>query len=165
MPYSLAELNQMSQAEFVAALGSVFEDTPTIAHQAWPGRPFPTLEDLHQSMMTIVHQLNADQKLALIQAHPDLGSKAEMAPASVQEQANLGLDRLTPDEFDRLHQLNQAYRQRFGFPFILAIKNHTKASILDALDLRLKNSASVEQQQALSEIAQIAWFRLSSLVA
>jgi len=100
----------------------------------------------------------------LIRAHPDLGSKAKMADASVQEQAGAGLDRLTPEEFDRFQTLNAAYQERFGFPFVIAVRNHTKESILEAFDRRLENPSDTEIDQALEEITQIAEFRLLDLV-
>jgi len=164
MPYSIADLNQMSQSDFVAALGVVFEETPAIAEKAWDERPFIDQNDLHQKMVRVVNGLSHAEQRSLIQAHPDLGSKAKMAEASVTEQAGIGLDRLTASEYNRFHQLNQAYKNQFGFPFIIAVKNHTKASILQAFEQRLKNDADAERQQALSEIIDIARFRLHSLI-
>ena len=164
MTYSIAALNQMSQAEFVAAVGAVFEDTPAIAAQAWAARPFATVTDLHQKLVAVMQQLHPAEQLALICAHPDLGSRLKMAEASVQEQAGLGLDRLSPEEFDRFQQLNQRYKAKFGFPFIIAVRNQTRASILEAFDRRLQNSTEVEQQQALTEISQIAHLRLLDLL-
>jgi 2-oxo-4-hydroxy-4-carboxy-5-ureidoimidazoline decarboxylase len=164
VPYSIAQLNQMSQAEFVTALGSLFEETPMIAHQAWSQRPFADPADLHQRMLEVVNTLSPAEQIAFIQAHPDLGSKTKMADASVQEQAGLGLNQLTPEEYQLFQQLNQAYKAKFGFPFIVAVKNHTKASILRAFDRRLLNEPNVEIQQALAEIAQITQFRLHNLV-
>jgi 2-oxo-4-hydroxy-4-carboxy-5-ureidoimidazoline decarboxylase len=164
MAYSLAELNQMSQEAFVAALGAIFEDTPAIALSAWQQRPFADLPRLHQSMVEVVKALSLDERLALIRAHPDLGSKAKMAEASVREQTGVGLDQLTAAEYERLRSLNQAYKDKFCFPFIIAVKNHTKASILDAFDRRLGNTVEAEIEQALTEIAQIAWFRLAEIV-
>ncbi|MBW4474380.1 MAG: 2-oxo-4-hydroxy-4-carboxy-5-ureidoimidazoline decarboxylase [Stenomitos rutilans HA7619-LM2] len=164
MPYSIAQLNQMSQDEFVAALGAVFEDTPTIARKTWKQRPFKTLTDLHQAMVAAVQHMTPAEQLALIRAHPDLGSKAKMADASVQEQASVGLDRLTPAEYDRFHTANEAYKAKFDFPFIIAVKKHTKTSILDAFDRRLHHTPEAEVTQALTEITQIAQFRLEALV-
>jgi 2-oxo-4-hydroxy-4-carboxy-5-ureidoimidazoline decarboxylase len=160
MSYSIAQLNQMSQEEFVETLGAVFEDTPVIAQQAWNQRPFANVTDLHQKMVQVVQAMSQDEKLALIQAHPDLGSKAKMAAASVQEQTGVGLDRLTPEDYQRFHLLNQTYKEKFGFPFIIAVKHHTKASILEAFDRRLKNTMDAEMTQAVTEIAEIARFRL-----
>jgi len=143
----------MSQEAFVEALGAVFEDTPAIAHQAWNQRPFANVADLVQAM-------SQDEQLALIRAHPDLGSKTKMAAASVQEQAGAGLDQLTPEEYERFDLLNQTYKQKFGFPLIIAVKHHTKSSILEAFELRLKNTVSAEMTQSLTEIIKIAQLRL-----
>ena len=164
MSYSLAALNQMSQADFTTALGEIFEQTPQIAQQAWQSRPFGDRTDLHQKMLTVLDQMSEVEKLALIRAHPDLGSKAKMADASVQEQAGAGLTQLSAAEFERLHDLNQIYRAKFGFPFIIAVRNHTKTSILEVFVQRIANSPDAEMAQALAEIAQIAGFRLQEQV-
>ena len=119
MMISLTELNQMSQDEFVKTLGAVFEDTPAIAYHAWYERPFKNVAQLHQTMVDVVRTASQDAQIELIQAHPDLGSKAKMAMASVQEQAGAGLDRLTPEAYDRFLSLNQAYKNKFDFPFII----------------------------------------------
>ena len=164
MTYSIDQLNQMSQDEFVAAIGGVFENTPNIVRQVWEKRPFADVTELYERLEDAVFLLSQDEQIALIRAHPDLGSKAKMADASLQEQAGAGLDRLTPEEFDRFQTLNAAYQERFGFPFVIAVRNHTKESILEAFDRRLENPSDTEIDQALEEITQIAEFRLLDLV-
>lgn len=158
--YTLNQLNHMDQTAFVAAVGAVFEHTPQIAAQAWLHRPFQDVDQLHQTMATIVQSLTESEQLALIRAHPDLGSRAKMAPASVSEQAGAGLDRLSPEEYERFQTLNRQYLTKFDFPFIIAVKQHTKASILEAFDCRLQSSREEERAQAIAEITQIAKFRL-----
>ncbi|MBW4655886.1 MAG: 2-oxo-4-hydroxy-4-carboxy-5-ureidoimidazoline decarboxylase [Kaiparowitsia implicata GSE-PSE-MK54-09C] len=165
MPVSLDDLNQMTQDAFVDTLGDVFEHTPAIARHAWEQRPFASVAALHHTMVAIAQQQPAAAQLALIRAHPDLGSKTKMADASVQEQAGVGLDRLNPEDYDRFQQLNQAYTEKFGFPFIVAVKEHTKESILQSFEQRLHHSPEAEQQTALAEIAKIAGYRLRSLIA
>ncbi|MBD2176251.1 2-oxo-4-hydroxy-4-carboxy-5-ureidoimidazoline decarboxylase [Pseudanabaena sp. FACHB-1998] len=150
----------MSQSEFTAALGSIFENTPEIAHQAWLARPFENVPQLHQSMAAIVKSMDEAAQLKLICAHPDLGAKFKMAEASVQEQSTVGLDRLSATEYTHFQQLNQAYKNKFSFPFIIAVRNHTKDSILQAFGQRLENSKEAEQQQAIAEIIEIARWRL-----
>jgi 2-oxo-4-hydroxy-4-carboxy-5-ureidoimidazoline decarboxylase len=164
MSYSIAELNQMSQDEFVAALGAIFEETPAIAHQAWEKRPFADVASLHQQMVDVVKAMSREEQLALIRLHPDLGSKAKMAEASVQEQSSVGLERLSSAEYERFQLLNRMYKEKFSFPFIVAVKNHTKDSILTAFERRLENTVDQELEQALTEIFQIAQFRLSAMV-
>ncbi|MEG3882487.1 2-oxo-4-hydroxy-4-carboxy-5-ureidoimidazoline decarboxylase [Microcoleus sp. herbarium7] len=162
--YSLIQLNQLSQEEFTEALGAIFEHTPDIARRTWDDRPFASTADLYVKMVTVVSAMTEAEKLALIQAHPDLGSKAKMAEASVSEQAGAGLDKLSVEEFDRFQYLNRSYREKFGFPFIAAVKKHTKTSILEAFKQRLNNSWETEMQQALAEICEIARFRLDSAI-
>ncbi|MBD2186757.1 2-oxo-4-hydroxy-4-carboxy-5-ureidoimidazoline decarboxylase [Pseudanabaena sp. FACHB-723] len=150
----------MSQAEFTEALGSIFEHTPEIAAEAWRSCPFADVQNLHQVMAAIVMAMNDAEKLKLICAHPDLGSKFKMAEASVQEQSTVGLDQLSAIEYDRFQNLNQAYKDKFSFPFIIAVRNHTKDSILAAFEQRLKNNLEVEKNQAIAEIIEIARWRL-----
>lgn len=153
-------LNQMNQAEFTEALGSIFEHTPEIAAQAWLERPFDDVAKLHQVMATITENMSESDQLKLICAHPDLGSKFKMAEASVQEQSTVGLDQLSSNEYSRFQQLNDAYKQKFGFPFIIAVRNHTKDSILAAFEQRLENTITLERKQAIAEIIEIARWRL-----
>jgi 2-oxo-4-hydroxy-4-carboxy-5-ureidoimidazoline decarboxylase len=154
----------MSQEAFTEALGAIFEHTPAIADRTWCQRPFADIADLHAKMVAVVNAMSQEEKLALIQAHPDLGSKTKMAEASVKEQTGAGLDRLSPEEYERVRSLNQAYREKFGFPFIIAVKNHTRASILEAFERRTHNSIETEMQQAIAEIVQIAQFRLTEAI-
>lgn len=155
----------MSQEGFTEALGDIWEETPEIAKQAWNSKPFADLDGLYQAMVEIVNSMSNEEQLALIKAHPDLGSKVKMAEASVQEQAGVGLDRLSESEYQRFQTLNQAYKDKFGFPFIVAVKYHTKESILEAFESRLQNSWEQEKKQALIEIEKIAKSRLASIVS
>jgi len=162
--YTLTDLNQLDLESFTQTLGAIFEDTPTIARQAWFQRPFRDRAALHRAMVAVVEAMSPAEQLALIRAHPDLGSRAKMAAASVQEQASVGLDQLTAAEYDRFQALNRAYRDKFDFPFIIAVRNHTKTSILQAFEQRLGHSADEERQRALTEIYQIADGRLAAIV-
>ncbi len=161
---TLSELNQMNQEAFTDTLGEIFEHTPEIAAQTWQKRPFSTLETLYQAMVTEVDHLSDQDQRKLICAHPDLGSKAKMAEASVEEQGNLGLNLLNLEEYEHFQQLNQVYKEKFGFPFIVAVKNHTQETILESFSQRLQNTLTEEKAQALTEIKKIAQFRLESLI-
>ncbi|MGB3294580.1 MAG: 2-oxo-4-hydroxy-4-carboxy-5-ureidoimidazoline decarboxylase [Phormidesmis sp.] len=164
MRYSIDQTTQMEQAEFVSLFGAVFEETPEIAEQAWAARPFADVADLHGAMVAVVEQMRLDEQLALIRAHPELGSKAKMADASVQEQASTGLDRLSPELYERLQALNATYQEKFGFPFVMAVKGRSRDSIFAALEARLKNERVDEIARSLHEITQIARFRLDDLL-
>lgn len=162
-----SSLNTRSQAEFVAALGDIFEGSPWVAERAFQKRPFASPAELHRAMCKVVAAADADAQLELIRAHPDLAGKAAIAgtltATSSREQAGAGLGNLTEDEYRRFHTLNEAYRAHFGFPFVLAVKGHTKTSILDAYGARLANSPDAERRTALGEIYKIARFRLEAL--
>ncbi len=160
---NLIRINQLDQKHFVDAFGWLFEHSPWVAERAWKALPFSSLESLHQAMTSVVHGAASDEQLGLICAHPDLGARAKMTDTSAGEQAGAGLDRLTPDEYNRLQSLNAAYRQKFGFPFIYAVKGAGKHDILRALELRLASGAAAERETALQQIGRIAWFRLTSI--
>lgn len=162
--YTLAQLDRMSQSEFTAALGEIWEETSAIASQTWHNKPFEDVEALYRAMVAVVENMSETQQLDLIKAHPDLGSKAKMADASVEEQSGVGLDRLSESEYERFQALNQAYKDKFGFPFIVAVKYHTKESILNAFETRLENSQEQERQEALNEISKIARLRLEAII-
>lgn len=164
MQYSLTQLNQFDQAAFTAALGDVFEATPAIAAAAWPQRPFTSLHQLHCALVEQVQALSTAEQLALVQAHPDLGSRVQMAAASVQEQARAGLNQLNTAEYEQFQALNQRYQAKFGFPFVMAIANQSKASILSNFAQRLDHSTEQELAEAIAQIIAIAWFRLQAWV-
>lgn len=164
---SSVTLNALSQPEFVTRLGGVFESSPWVAEQVYPKLPFRTLEELHAAMCAVVAAASREAQLTLIRAHPDLAGRAalagELTAASSAEQAGAGLDRLSAAEYGRFHRLNDAYRERFGFPFILAVKGHTKTSILAAFETRLPNTPEQERETALVQIYEIARLRLAAL--
>jgi 2-oxo-4-hydroxy-4-carboxy-5-ureidoimidazoline decarboxylase len=161
---TLADLNAVDRDRFVRTLGWIFEDSPWVAERAWTHRPFASVADLHAAMVDVVTNAERGEQLALLRAHPDLGARARMSDASVGEQAGAGLDRLTQAEFDRLQQLNAAYREQFGFPFLLAVKGSTKDDVLDALSRRVDADVETEFAEALRQVARIAAFRLQELV-
>ena len=160
---TVAELSALDRAAFVDAIGWVFEHSPWVAERAWPRRPFGSLDALHAAMVAALEAGTAEEQLALLRAHPDLGSRASMTGASSAEQAGAGLDSLSPGEFARLHELNAAYRATFGFPFLYAVKGSTKHDILKALEARASGAAGGREEEfreALRQVARIARFRL-----
>jgi 2-oxo-4-hydroxy-4-carboxy-5-ureidoimidazoline decarboxylase len=164
----LPEINRMSPCDFRRALGDVFERSPWIAERAWAARPFPSREALHRAMVRVMRDASREEQLALLRAHPELAIRAARAntlsAASRVEQSSAGLDRLSDEEYERFGRLNARYREKFGFPFIVAVRNHDKASILAAFERRLRNTVDGEIEAALAEVADITRFRLVSLV-
>lgn len=161
---TIAELNALDRGQFVEALGWIFEDSPWVAERAWGTRPFADVDALHQQMLLAVSRAARDEQLALLRAHPDLGARARMSDASVGEQASAGLDRLSSRDFERLHLLNSAYREKFAFPFLYAVKGSTPQQILDTLEQRLPRAADEEFAEALRQVGRIARFRLDQLI-
>jgi 2-oxo-4-hydroxy-4-carboxy-5-ureidoimidazoline decarboxylase len=161
---TIQAINTLPREQFVKQLGWIFEHSPWIAERAWIQRPFADLEALHSALEVEVEQATREEQLLLLQAHPDLGARARMSKASVSEQSGAGLDRLTAEEYERLQKLNSAYRGKFGFPFLYAVKGSTKYDILRALEQRLNETPDREFRQALTQVYRIALFRLEDTV-
>jgi 2-oxo-4-hydroxy-4-carboxy-5-ureidoimidazoline decarboxylase len=161
---SLDELNAADERGFVGALHNIYEHAAWVAETAARKRPFPTLAALAEAMQQAVKEASGEQQHALIAGHPDLANKAvrldTLTIDSQAEQTSAGLDQLNNEEFERFHQFNNAYRERFGIPFIICVRRHAKDSILREFERRLHNDASAEQETALGEIARIAALRL-----
>ena len=157
---TIADLNSMERAQFVSAIGWIFEHSPWVAERAWKMRPFTDAQALHRAMVDQVERSLPEEQLALLRAHPDLGTRARVSEASSAEQAGAGLDQLTTAEFERLRALNETYRGKFGFPFLFAVKGSTKHDILDALERRARSSREAEYLVALDQVYRIARFRL-----
>jgi urate oxidase/2-oxo-4-hydroxy-4-carboxy-5-ureidoimidazoline decarboxylase len=167
---TMPEINALDRQTFVAWFGSLFEDSPWIAVEAWDARPWSTPEALHATMLEVVARASQDRQLALIRAHPDLVGRAALAGtlsrASTAEQRAAGLDpdALTAEEIARFQDANRAYQGKFGFPFVICARENTKAAILEGLTSRLDNDRHTEIATALREIDRIAWNRLTDLV-
>jgi 2-oxo-4-hydroxy-4-carboxy-5-ureidoimidazoline decarboxylase len=168
MPQSLAELNACSREDFVAALANVFEYSPWIAEQAAAARPFAGVKQLFDGMKAAVERAPAELRLALINSHPDLANKTQRAAGltaeSNAEQNSAGLDRLSDAEYTAFERVNNAYRSKFGFPYIVCVRRHTRDSILRDFERRLPNDAASEMQASIGEIFRIAALRLDELV-
>ncbi len=165
---TLDQLNAISPAAFAAVLGGIYEHSPWVAEAVVGQRPFATVLALHAAMERAVRGAPRETVEALIAAHPDLAGKAALAGDltrhSSDEQASAGLDRLSPGEFARFQKLNSAYKARFGMPFIVSVRRHSRASILEEFERRLGHDAAAEHAVALDEIIRIAALRLDAEV-
>jgi 2-oxo-4-hydroxy-4-carboxy-5-ureidoimidazoline decarboxylase len=163
------EAGRLDRDAFVERFGDLYEHSPWIAEAAWEQRPFERVEDLHRAFEGAVAAAPLERKLDLIRSHPELaGREAEegsLTPDSTSEQASAGLDRLSPEEVARLRELNTAYREAFGFPMVVAVREHTKDSIFAQAEARLARPREQEISAALAEIAKIARLRLGGLVS
>jgi 2-oxo-4-hydroxy-4-carboxy-5-ureidoimidazoline decarboxylase len=169
MTLTVSQLNQADQTQFVRLVGPVFEQSPWIAEATWPKSPFADLAQLHRALCETVWSCGEEKQLALIRAHPDLAGRAALAGTlareSAGEQADAGLNRLSPEEMELFQKQNSAYQLKFGFPFVICARLNKKAAILAGFEERLKNSRPRELQTALEEICKIAELRLRDLVA
>jgi 2-oxo-4-hydroxy-4-carboxy-5-ureidoimidazoline decarboxylase len=161
---TIAELAGLSDAEFVDTLGSVYETSPWVAERVLEDRPFASPEELHNAMAQAVENATEEKQLALLRAHPALGEQTGMTEASEQEQASAGLDQLTPDQYERFQELNETYEERFGFPFIMAVKNASPDAIQQRMEDRLDQSQSAEFETALNEVHEIARLRIDDRI-
>jgi 2-oxo-4-hydroxy-4-carboxy-5-ureidoimidazoline decarboxylase len=166
---TLADLNACGKDDFVTSLANIFEYSPWIAEQVASARPFAGVRPLFEAMKTAVDQAAPELRLALIKAHPDLADKTQRAAGltaeSSAEQNSVGLDRLSDGEFEAFERVNNAYRARFGFPYIVCVRRHTKDSILRDFERRLPNDVATETRTSIAEICRIAALRLDQLVA
>ena len=165
---TVEEANNLSREEFVARFGSLYERSPWIAERAWQDHPFGSLPELHEALVRAMYEASRERRLDLIRAHPDLAGKAAiegtLTPESKGEQASAGLDRLSPEEYESFNRMNDVYREKFGFPMVICVREHTKETILASAEARLERSRSEEIEAALGEIAKIAYLRLRDLV-
>jgi 2-oxo-4-hydroxy-4-carboxy-5-ureidoimidazoline decarboxylase len=159
-------VNRLDRPDFVRRLGAIYEHSPWVAERAWASRPFATVEQLHGAMQSAMLAASATEQRALVDAHPELLGRleaAELTDSSREEQKAAGLDRCSAEEKARMRELNAAYRARFGFPFIVAVRGLDWAAIIARLESRLENDREREFATALAEIGRIARLRLDAL--
>jgi 2-oxo-4-hydroxy-4-carboxy-5-ureidoimidazoline decarboxylase len=168
-PLALAAINGLSDTRFVETFGGIAEHSPWVAARAALDRPFADRAAMIRAFQEAVLAAEPERQLALLEAHPDLAGRAaiagELTAESTSEQAGAGLDRLTPEEFARFTELNAAYRARFGFPFIVAVRGAGKHQILDSFAARVGGTPEEERITALAQVLRILRFRLEDRVA
>ncbi len=160
----------MNEADFISRFGGIFEHSPWIAERAYEAHEMPrrlSAEWLHHVLSGAFRAASDEERLKVLKAHPDLAGKlaiaGELTVDSRQEQAGAGLDRLTQTEFERFTDLNTRYHDKFGFPFIIAVKGLAKEEILHAFENRIHNSRQIEFETACKEVEKIASLRLNAL--
>jgi 2-oxo-4-hydroxy-4-carboxy-5-ureidoimidazoline decarboxylase len=166
---SLSQINALDEEAFVAMLGGVFEHSPWLARRAWARRPYASADALHAAMVAVVADATDEEKLALLRAHPELAGRAavrgELTADSTKEQSGAGLAQCSPAEFAYITQLNHRYNEKFGFPFILAVKGYDRAGIIREFARRVEGDRHSEIAECLTQIARITRYRLEALVA
>lgn len=166
---NLPKASDLTLAKFVARFGGVFEHSPWVAERAWQRRPFESVDQLHEAMMQVVREASGAEQLALMRAHPELAgreaAKGALTADSSTEQGRLGFLELDRSHVERMAELNRRYRQRFGFPCIVALRLHaSRESVMAAMQRRLGNTPQAEMAAALEQIGHIARGRLDKIV-
>ncbi len=168
MGIGIDEINQSSPARFVELLGAIFEHSPWVAELAYPERPFASRNELHRVMSAATRRAPEVQRMALLCQHPELAGKeadaGTLTDDSKREQAGAGLNQCTADELLTIKTLNQAYRAKFEFPFIIAVAGLDKFQIIAAMESRLGNSVELEFDTAIGEVEKIARIRIDALI-
>jgi 2-oxo-4-hydroxy-4-carboxy-5-ureidoimidazoline decarboxylase len=164
----MAGINTMDRAAFVEKFGGIFEKSPWVAEAAWDKKPFASVNEMHVAMVEVVKYAPLPKQLALLQAHPDLAGKeaqsGAMTASSVSEQASAGLNALSKAEMTQISDFNTAYKQKFGFPFIIAVRMHTKEGIFFNFSQRLKNDTQTEYVNDLQNVYAITRLRLDKML-
>lgn len=166
---TINDINALSDQAFVSTFGTLYEHSPWVVEEAVGQRPFKDIQHMLTAFDNLVTGAGEDRQLALLRAHPELAGKAmidrTLTDASAAEQASAGLDRMTPTEYEQFHVLNSAYRERFGFPFIICVRLTDKAGILSAMETRVKNDRERELSTALTEVSKIVRLRLEDMIS
>ncbi len=163
-PMKLAEINGFSAAQFEKAFGEIAEHSAWVAGQAWRHKPFATREAMILAFQFAVMNAEPSAQLALLNAHPDLATRAKLTHDSTREQTGAGLDTLCAQEFENFTALNRQYKEQNSFPFIFAVKGATKWQILEGFKIRILNAKDVEFKTALEQVCRIIRFRLEDRV-
>ena len=160
------KINKLSQSEFIKVFANIFENARWIAEELYNQKPFGDFKDLSSKMLAIFENTSKKNQLKIINSHPDLADKAKMnllTPDSKKEQNEVGLDQCTEVEFNEFKNLNNRYKKKFGFTFIIAVKGLTKIEILDKFKQRISSNMKTEFNQAIKQVEQIARLRLNEL--
>lgn len=161
---TVEELNRANEEEFIEGLEGIYEQSPWVAERTLSERPFDSVEELRRAMKRVVRDASREKRLELLRAHPDLGEQTEMTEESREEQASAGLDQLDRNQYEAFQRLNETYRRKFGFPFIMAVKGASPKAIREVMETRIDHSQSEEFRTALDEVHEIAALRLEEQI-
>ena len=159
------KINKLSKSEFIKVFTNIFENASWIAEELYNQKPFDDFEELSSKILDIFETTTRDKQLKILNAHPDLANKTKISlltPDSLKEQTSAGLDQCTEEEFSEFKKLNDTYK-KFGFPFILAVKEKTKIEILNNFRKRISSDPEIEFDEAVKQVKQIASLRLKEL--
>jgi len=158
------KFNKLSKSEFISVFGNIFEKTEWIAERCYESKPYNDLDELILKMMKIFENTEKDKHLEILNSHPDLAIEKKLTDDSKNEQKNASLNHCTNEEFLEFKNLNEKYKKKFGFPFIIAVKGKNKEEILNSFRQRITNNINLEFEEAKKQVKKIANFRLSEII-
>ena len=161
---SIDKFNKLSKAEFISIFGNIFEKTEWIAERCYESKPYNNLDELILKMMKIFENTEKEKHLEILNSHPDLAVEKKLTKDSKNEQKNASLNQCTDKEFIEFKKLNEEYKKKFGFPFIIAVKGKNKEEILNSFRQRITNNINSEFEEAKKQVMKIANFRLSEII-
>ena len=161
---SIDTFNKLNKSEFLSIFGNVFEKSEWIAEKCYDSKPYNNVQELVNKMMEIFDNLIKEKHIEILNSHPDLAVKKKLTKESENEQANANLNQCTNEEFEEFNKLNEKYKKKFGFPFIIAVKGKNKNEILNIFRQRITNNINLEFEEAKKQVKKIATFRLSEII-
>ena len=161
---SIDKFNKLSKTEFISIFGNIFEKTEWIAERCYESKPYNNLDELVSKMMKIFENSEKEKHLEILNAHPHLAVEKKLTEDSKNEQKNASLNQCTDEEFVEFKKLNEEYKKKFGFPFIIAVKGKNKEEILNSFRQRITNNINLEFEEAKKQVKKIASFRLSEII-
>jgi len=161
---SIDKVNKLSKSDFISIFGNVFEKTEWIAQKSYDSKPYKNFEELFSKMMEVFENSNKENHIKILNAHPDLAVEKKLTKDSKNEQKNASLNQCTDEEFIEIKKLNEEYKKKFRFPFIIAVKGKNKEEILNSFRQRITNNINLEFEEAKKQVKKIANFRLSEII-
>jgi len=161
---SIDKFNKLSKAEFISIFGNIFEKTEWVAERCYESKPYNNLDELVSKMMKIFEKIEKERHLEILNSHPDLAVEKKLTEDSKNEQKNASLNQCTDEEFVEFKKLNEEYKKKFGFPFIVAVKGKNKEEILNSFRQRITNNINLEFEEAKKQVKKIASFRLDEII-
>ena len=161
---SIDKFNKLSKTEFISIFGNIFEKTEWIAERCYESKPYNNLDELVSKMMKIFENIDKEKHLEILNSHPDLAVEKKLTKDSKNEQKNASLNQCTDEEFIEFKKLNEKYKKKFGFPFIVAVKGKNKEEILNSFRQRITNNINLEFEEAKKQVKKIASFRLGEII-
>ena len=161
---SIDKFNKLSKTEFISIFGNIFEKTEWVAERCYESKPYNNLDELVSKMMKIFENIEKERHLEILNSHPYLAVEKKLTEDSKNEQKNSSLNQCTDEEFVEFKKLNDEYKKKFGFPFIIAVKEKNKEEFLNSFRQRITNNINLEFEEAKKQVKKIANFRLSEII-